>query len=153
MSLVQLFCSKVRIAGLDECWEWQGSKGSAGHGHFGTGRNHGVSGLAHRFSYILLKGKPSGLVCHSCNNPSCVNPSHLYDGTPQSNMDDKVRAGRASSFPGSSHPQAKLSEGQVEEILRSSLSSAQLARDYQVSPQAISRIRRGKAWKCVTKLV
>ena len=144
----ELFWSKVQVAGLDECWEWTGSKFSKGHGQFGTGRNHGLSQQAHRTSFILTRGFfPQGLICHTCHNRGCVNPTHLYEGTPQSNMDDKVKAGTASRFPGSSHPQAKLTEPQVVEILRSSETLAKLARDYGVSPQCISGIRRRRSWK------
>ena len=138
MELAQLFWSKVQMGGLEECWPWSGCRTSSGHGQFGTGANYGLSRLAHRTSFILVRGWPTGIVCHRCNNPLCVNPLHLYDGTPQSNMEDKVAAGRQSRFPGESHPQSKLTQEQALHILTSKLSVSELISLYPISPQTIS---------------
>jgi hypothetical protein len=75
------------------CWLWQASKNPEGYGHFQfEGRVIG----AHRASYLLFRGEvPEGLlICHTCDNPACVNPDHLFLGDHQANADDKMRKGR-----------------------------------------------------------
>lgn len=79
-----------------DCWEWVGTKNADGYGLLiWDGKQY----LAHRVSYELHRRPvPEGLfICHTCDNPSCVNPAHLYAGTHQDNMDDKVARGRCNS--------------------------------------------------------
>jgi len=92
-TIEQRFWEKVKIAGEDECWEWLAAKTHHGYGAF---KYEGKICRTHRVSYILTKGDiPKGLfVCHSCDNPSCVNPKHLWLGTHQDNMDDMYKKGR-----------------------------------------------------------
>jgi len=122
--LEERFWEKVDKRGPDECWLWLGSKCGKGYGHIAPPRRRGNSVLkAHRVSYELAHGSiPSGLlVCHRCDNPSCVNPAHLFVGTTRDNTQDMLKKGRGNR----SHPKpgargqrraAKLTLEQVAEI-------------------------------------
>jgi len=92
--LLDRFWEKVKKTA--DCWEWTGSKGHFGHGHIG---DKGIMYKAHRLSWEFKYGKiPNGLHClHKCDNPSCVNPKHLYLGTHQNNMNDMVSKNRQSA--------------------------------------------------------
>lgn len=78
------------------CWLWTGTTNMRG---YGTWSQPGFRGLAHRWSYKLAHGDlPDGLfICHHCDCPPCVNPSHLYAGTHRQNMTDAVNRGRTAN--------------------------------------------------------
>jgi hypothetical protein len=77
------------------CWEWTGSTNSRGYGLIRAPRR-GPLLFAHRYSAMLVHGMLSRkeLVLHHCDNRKCINPEHLYIGTPQQNMDDMHSRGR-----------------------------------------------------------
>jgi hypothetical protein len=91
--VVELFWAKV-ARGAD-CWEWGGARNTSGYGWFRFGPDRTPTG-AHRVAYELSNGPiPDGLaVLHRCDNPPCVNPAHLFLGTNQDNVTDKVNKGR-----------------------------------------------------------
>lgn len=157
------FWSKVANYGKpDTCWEWQGSRLAAG---YGKTHYKGNRWLTHRLAWTLAYGQiAAGLfVCHSCDNPSCCNPTHLWLGTCADNLYDMALKGRAATgqkngsykhpdrLPhGSTHHMAKLNESQVVNIrmqLSAGKSLHQLARDFTVSVNTISHIRDQKIWK------
>jgi hypothetical protein len=98
------FWNKVNIPSLSDCWEWQGSKNKHGYGHFKYKRK---THRAHRISWTLIKGEiPEGMcVLHRCDNRLCVNPFHLFLGTNQDNMDDKMKKNRHHSSQKTHCPQ------------------------------------------------
>lgn len=148
------FWEKVNVVGKkeDACWEWLASKNKKGYGLFRY-QNKNVS--THRYSWILHYGEiPDELfVLHKCDNPSCVNPKHLFLGTNEDNMKDMSRKGRSGAMSGNLHPNSKLSEDIVVEIFnlkKNGLLGKEIADIYNVTPQLISGILNGKGWKHVT---
>lgn len=131
------------------CWAWEGASNSFGHGQMSI---KGKKVYVHRLSYEIYFGNiPDGFyVCHTCDNPACVKPTHLYIGTIKDNVSDCHKKGRFKPLLGSKNPKTKLSKDHVEEIRclyeSSSISQIQLARKYGVSQTAVSAILRNKTW-------
>ena len=148
-NLESRFWPKVAVTDEDKCWEWTArAKHSFGYGRMTAGR--GVNLKAHQISWALKNGRiPDGkLIRHSCDNPSCCNPSHLKVGTQVDNMQDCKRRGRLSPPPvhiGDSHPNAKLDSDNFDSILNDPRSVGLIAQDYGVSEKTIYLLRRGKA--------
>ena len=122
--MIERFRNLYRI---DEsgCWEWTSEKTEKGYGRL---RVNGKNVRAHRLSYQLFVGEiPKGLfVCHSCDNPGCVNPEHLFVGTCMDNIHDMIVKGR--------HPTSKaLRFGEVPSrsngILEARKETARLIRE------------------------
>jgi Autographiviridae endonuclease len=130
------------------CWIWMACLDADGYGFF-SAAPRGTPKRAHRFAYARLHGPiPPGLcVCHRCDVPSCVNPSHLFLGTPRVNNDDKIRKGR--QIHGVQVNTAKLSEAQVREIRATAGTLMEVATQYGVTDVLVSLIRRRKIWKHV----
>lgn len=125
------------------CWEWRGSRYPRGYGQFAA---HGRNGYAHRFAYEHFHAVAPGesKVCHSCDNPPCVNPSHLFLGSTQDNSDDMRRKLREAS--GERAGQCKLSDRQVDEIRRryavGDVRQAVLAEEFGTTQSNVSLIVR-----------
>ena len=111
------FWNKVSKGGKDECWEWTAGKRHGGYGQFKLNNKMQV---AHRLSWMWANNKdvPVGmLICHHCDNPSCVNPDHLFLGTNADNNRDCWSKGRNSN-KGIDHSQSKFTEEQIILIKR-----------------------------------
>lgn len=156
------------ISAPEACWNWLWTLDVKGYGRVWF---MGQKRLAHRVSWILNKGDipPGLLVCHKCDNPRCVNPEHLFLGTPADNSNDMKSKGRARAGLSDNpvhhanaavrmrkvlkihdtrprHGSAKLTFEQVKEILSSTGTHRSLGARYGVSEGTIRAIRNGKTW-------
>jgi hypothetical protein len=143
----------------DGCWEWTGALSKAGYGVLSFQRR---TVYAHRLSYEIHFGPiPEGrLVCHHCDNPACVNPSHLYAGTERDNARDMVNRGRdrhvippvSERARGEVHVRSKLTEVSVLEIrnrFAAGENAVSLAREFGMTKSGIAQVTRGITWKHV----
>lgn len=163
-NLLARFHARVDTAG--DCWEWIGGRTMAGYGLFSTTGNNHV--LAHRFAYTLAYGPiPEGLlICHSCDNPPCCNPDHLWLGNDAVNAADMVAKGRSTkgdrhafrqnperAAHGENHVCAKLREVDVRAMrfryAAGGVTFQELADAYGVTSGAISAVIMRKNWKHV----
>ncbi len=132
----------------ESCWLWQASKNNKGYGRYCI--NAQVI-YAHRFSYLLHTGILSDTleVLHRCDNPACVNPTHLWLGTHQENMRDSVQKQRAAL--GEYNGMASMSNAQVTELRKDYATGNYLQRElaikYSVSGATVSRIVNSKVYK------
>lgn len=143
----------------DGCWSWKGPIAKGGYPVMSCRRDIG-SDRGHKASWLIHKGEiPEAMhVCHSCDNPICTNPEHLWLGTHKQNYDDKIAKGRARwvkppTKVGSENASAKLNEVQVKEIkklLSIGHPCYMIGKKYDVSATTIKRIRNGVNWSHVT---
>lgn len=138
------FWKKVnRTNDIENCWLWTAGKNEKGYGSIGWGE--GIK-AAHRVSWEINCGEiPKGMhVLHKCDNPSCVNPHHLFLGTNADNVADKVRKGRTCDNHGERNPNLKLTDRQVSEIRQryanGETNQSALGREYGISQTHIGRI-------------
>lgn len=138
-----VFWSRIRKVGA--CWEWTGARNTYGYGVFLLPGEKPVR--AHRYAYTLAKGPitPGLVVMHSCDNPGCINPSHLSLGSRGDNNRDAKAKGRNAS--GERHGHARLTRRQVDAIRSDARQNVEIARDYRVNPSHISGIKSGRVWR------
>jgi hypothetical protein len=139
------FLSKVRVSETG-CWEWVGAKYSNGYGAFGNQNAQGEwrANCAHRAAYRLFVAPLiDGLeILHSCDNPGCVNPEHLRQGTRKENMEDCKNKGRLAQ----GEKLSKLTTGQAKFAIESHLPQKEVAQLLGCSQALVSAIRNGKLW-------
>lgn len=149
--LVERFWFKV--IKTESCWNWNGAKDREGYGYLWNG--YELMG-AHRFSYILHYGfiPEESLVCHHCDNPSCVKPEHLFEGTNSDNQVDCLKKGRGNrNWIGQKVPgkkRCKLNKAQVlkiKELLVFGFKCKDIGNIFGVTKGNISHIKNGHIWK------
>ncbi len=148
------FFPNVDTRGRDECWPW---RGHLSHGYGAIQRRL----VRYQATHLALKfGKgvevPVGMfACHTCDNPPCCNPEHLWVGTSAENILDMTEKGRRRSLTrlGNENPNGKLRDEDIEDILahpRRYGLNIELAEKYGVHKAYICRLRRGHVWKGLT---
>jgi hypothetical protein len=145
------FFSHVEISDRADCWEWTGNKPDGRYGHFSVS---GKAIKAHRWIYAALCGPVADgvVIRHKCDNPCCVNPSHLTAGTPADNVHDMHDRGRNADRRGEKHPLAKLTADDVIELRRlkaMGLTNRAIADKFGISVQQAGKIARRENWRHV----
>jgi hypothetical protein len=141
----------AKVQKTDGCWLWTAATNEKGYGVFCVDKKTNDIQLAHRVSYRMHYGEiPDNLfVCHHCDNPTCCNPSHLFIGTPDDNMQDKVLKDRQTK--GERVVVSKLTNAQVIEIRQryatGNISQAQLAREYGITSATMGSLIRQETWR------
>mgnify|MGYP001596100656 CR=1 FL=1 len=150
-TLAERFWSHVHFS-PDGCWEWQGYCLPKGYGKF-TFQDNGrtVSRLATHVSWFLMHNTyPMYQACHTCDNPSCVRPEHLFDGTQKDNIADAQRKGhlRYVAHSGEKNGRTRLSKESVLLIrMNRHWSAKHCAVRFRMARTTIHKIRQGKLWK------
>lgn len=141
------FWKRVKVGKRSECWPWTGATIEG----YGNLRVNGKRTLAHRHSYQLEFGPiPKGkYICHHCDNTLCVNPHHLFAGTPKQNTQDAVKKGRMTGARGEFSGNHRLTNADVIKIrgMASGLTQTTIAMEFNIDPSEISRIVNRKRWK------
>lgn len=153
-SPVERFWEKVDKRGPDECWNWLGAR-AYGYGRLVIGSRKDETRhviIASRFSYELVYGPipESMFICHTCDNRSCVNPTHLFLGTHQDNMTDMYNKSR--STKGEKNGQAKLTHDEVRQIRQryaSGETQRAISRLYAIGQSTVQAIVSRKIWNHV----
>lgn len=125
------------------CWLWIGNLDNCGYGRFSF---EGRARLSHRASYQMFCGPiPEGMqILHRCDNPTCVNPDHLFAGSISDNMRDMVAKNRNAK-----HNNAKLDADQIKEIkflAAQGLRHRKIAEQFKVTRSSISNAIAGRTW-------
>ena len=154
MKTTSFFQDRTVVDHVSGCWVWTGATLRGGYGQF---QESGRTRQAHRGSWEAAFGPiPEGmLVCHKCDNPPCVNPEHLFLGTPADNMLDRDSKGRQRTPKGSNNGSAKLSEHDVsivKTLLGLGVQGKLLATLYGVTKSTISLIKNGLLWTHIEPL-
>lgn len=141
--LKERFFKKVQKT--DTCWLWMAAK-SGGYGQIGYARK---LIKAHRVSWEIFRGKIKNNLCvlHKCDNPSCVNPDHLFLGTQKDNAIDRSKKNRGGNLKGIANGRSKLNHNQVIAIRKRVESNSSVAKEFGISPSQVSKIRKRKEWK------
>ena len=126
------------------CWEWNGAKTASGYGRL---KVNNVAWMAHRYSLFLSQGSlgESTVVMHLCDNPSCINPEHLKEGTQADNMADCKAKGRLGPR-GNKHntrPSRDPQQERIEKVLshlRRGWSAESISKKFKLSPLWVRRV-------------
>lgn len=157
LTVHQRFLNSFIEGSPEECWNWLGTvhkyNGYPNISKMIDGRE--IKILGNRYALELKLGRPikeGMLACHTCNNRKCVNPNHLYEGTIQSNVQDRERSGTTAK--GSQMPHAVLNESIVREIKLALLphteTNRSIAKRFGIRENLVAQIKAGNTWRHIT---
>lgn len=152
--IVRDFWKRVDVRGHDDCWNWLKGKTSKGFYGYGVFWANGKIYKSHVFALSLnIPNNKKLWCCHTCDNPACCNPAHLYWGTSKDNWRDCHNRKRINLEKGEDRYNAKLTEESVKEIRSKYVYKKNgidtLAKQYGVSRSMIYSIIIRKRWKHV----
>lgn len=143
---------------VNGCWVWQGAT-TKGYGRTQPRPNEKYIRV-HKFVYEHIYGKTDLSICHHCDNPSCINPAHLFAGTHQQNMTDKALKKRAINgahiVNGENCHLSKLTKEQVlkiVELCNNGMRQIDVSNKLDISKSLISAIMCGRSWGRTTGIV
>jgi hypothetical protein len=157
-NIPEVLWSKVDKRSENECWEWKGYKNHQGYGRTWI-NDKGY--YAHRVIYSLVypnsinlnapsSTNETGFLLHTCDNPSCCNPKHLWVGNHADNMADKAAKGRSPDFNGGKGPRCKLTMEQAREarlLRKTGMTIPQLMEKFNLSRASMKTLLRGDSYK------
>lgn len=139
-----------KIEFTNDCFNWTGTICR----NYGYLQIKGKSIRIHKYIYELFFNKiVLNSVCHTCDNPKCVNPNHLFEGTHKENMGDKVKKERQFKPIGNKNGRVKITQEDVLFIRNSKLSCKELAIKYSITSDNISSIRTNRIWKNINSSI
>lgn len=148
-STPESFWRSVDTGGEDDCWEWKLTRNDNGYGHV---MYHNKMQKAHRLAWLLHHGSldPNLDVLHTCDNPPCCNPRHLFLGTHTDNVADMIAKGRRFELRGQASGRSPFTEDRIRELramyVTGLYSYADLAKMEGVDRSCIRRIIRRETW-------
>ena len=148
--LCQRFLEKTMFEPMSGCWVWHGANTRPGNG-YGRIFHEGRLWCAHIVSYMSFIGDvPAGMnVLHSCDNPFCVNPQHLFIGTQRDNVLDMVKKGRMNTTnapKGEAHCNSKLKVSDILSIREDTRSATEIMKQHGISRGTVWKIKHRNRW-------
>jgi hypothetical protein len=146
-SELKRFWQAIIKRGENDCWEWTRCHDKDGYPIFHV---TGKWIKAHRLLCKLTYGRSGKMTCHTCHNPGCMNPKHLYPGNGKMNSQDRDRAGRANISHGIKHYRAVLTPKQVKQIRQlhlTGLGGLRIARIVGCSKSMAEKVYNNITWK------
>lgn len=140
-----------KVKKINNCWVWIGRISSRGYGAHCLRINNKKYGDAHRISWVIHNGEipKELLVCHKCDNRKCINPKHLFLGTPKDNVQDMIKKERG--LVGEKNGSNKLYKDEVLKIrklyIKNLFGYKKIAKIYNVNLTTIYRIIKREKWK------
>lgn len=144
--LVIRFWAQTNKREPNQCWLWVGATDNDGYGRMGGG-GRGKHLRAHRVSWELHNGKinKGKFILHKCDNPTCVNPKHLFVGTPKDNSEDMVTKKRQAK--GEANGSSRFTGAQIIAIRADTRLQKIIAIDYSTNQAHISAIKTRRVWR------
>lgn len=146
--VIRTFNKFVLKGNPDECWLWTGVKNTRGYGKIYDTESY----LVHRVAFVLENGPFDWEldVCHSCDNPPCCNPNHLFLGTALDNMRDRDGKGRRASPIGEKNGRSKITREEVDRIRLLAylgVTYEHIMEEYGICRNSVGMIVRHETWK------
>lgn len=132
------------------CWVWLGAVSSGKRGYPVISDKNGLAVKVTRLIWEMLHGSiPEGMfICHKCDVPSCINPDHLYAGTPKQNSADMMKRNRSYLQKVQGNVRRKrITREQAIAVMTSTKSLHEMAKEFSLQVGTLSYIRSGRTWK------